>query len=45
MCGNGHEGKEWEFAGRIFNVTFATDESLVDYGFNITVKFYIRKYY
>ena len=39
MCGNGHEGKEFEFAGSTLNVSFTTDFSVVRYGFNITVRF------
>ena len=39
MCGNGHKGKEWEFAGPTLNITFTSDLSYVYYGFNITVEF------
>ena len=38
MCGNGHKGKEWEFAWPTLNITFTSDLSYVYYGFNITVE-------
>ena len=44
MCGNGHQGKRFQYNGRVAVVNFTTDYSELGYGFNITANFF-REYF
>ena len=43
MCGNGHQGKRFQYDGRMATVIFISDRRAEGYGFNITTDFF-REY-